>query len=96
MRTGTQQVCVLDTASPTVVPTTEVGVYTAGWAKRGPTGVVATNVGDARETVASLMEDVQVREIYINIYLFNVYNSIRLTYNLYIIKPFGSSGWLAK
>lgn len=31
--------------------------YTAGWIKRGPSGVVGTNKADAVETVARLMED---------------------------------------
>src|SRR5262249_45005236 len=34
-----------------------VGQYTAGWIKRGPTGVIGTNKPDAAETVASMMED---------------------------------------
>ncbi|HEX7189269.1 MAG TPA: FAD-dependent oxidoreductase [Actinomycetes bacterium] len=34
------------------------GAYVAGWAKRGPTGVIGTNKHDARETVRSLLEDV--------------------------------------
>jgi ferredoxin--NADP+ reductase len=33
------------------------GLYVAGWSKRGPTGVIGTNKHDARETVASLLED---------------------------------------
>ncbi|MBA4024626.1 MAG: ferredoxin [Gordonia sp.] len=33
------------------------GVYTAGWIKRGPRGVIGTNRGDSRETVAALVED---------------------------------------
>jgi ferredoxin--NADP+ reductase len=33
------------------------GEYVAGWIKRGPSGVVGTNKHDARETVASLLED---------------------------------------
>ena len=33
----------------------------SGWAKRGPSGVVATNVPDARETVASVVEDLDGR-----------------------------------
>ncbi len=32
-------------------------VYVAGWAKRGPTGVIGTNKADAVETVACLLED---------------------------------------
>jgi ferredoxin--NADP+ reductase len=34
-----------------------VGEYTAGWIKRGPTGVIGTNKSDAAETVASLLAD---------------------------------------
>jgi ferredoxin/flavodoxin---NADP+ reductase len=34
-----------------------VGEYTAGWIKRGPTGVIGTNKSDAAETVASMLED---------------------------------------
>jgi ferredoxin--NADP+ reductase len=33
------------------------GEYTAGWIKRGPTGVIGTNKSDAAETVASLLQD---------------------------------------
>ncbi len=29
----------------------------AGWIKRGPTGVIGTNKHDARQTVASMLED---------------------------------------
>ena len=34
-----------------------VGQYTAGWIKRGPTGVIGTNKPDAAETVAGMIED---------------------------------------
>ena len=34
-----------------------IGEYTAGWIKRGPTGVIGTNKPDAAETVAAMMED---------------------------------------
>ena len=33
------------------------GVYTAGWIKRGPTGVIGTNKTCAQETVACMVED---------------------------------------
>jgi ferredoxin/flavodoxin---NADP+ reductase len=33
------------------------GEYTAGWIKRGPTGVVGTNKPDAAETVTGMLED---------------------------------------
>lgn len=34
-----------------------VGHYTAGWIKRGPTGVIGTNKPDAAETVESMLAD---------------------------------------
>ncbi len=34
-----------------------VGEYTAGWIKRGPTGVIGTNKPDAAETAACMLED---------------------------------------
>lgn len=33
------------------------GAYVTGWIKRGPTGVIGTNKGDANETVAALLAD---------------------------------------
>lgn len=35
-----------------------VGLYVAGWIKRGPTGVIGTNKSDAAETVDAMLEDV--------------------------------------
>jgi adrenodoxin-NADP+ reductase len=35
----------------------EPGLYCAGWVKRGPSGIIGTNIGDARETVAAVVED---------------------------------------
>jgi len=40
-------------AAVEVVP----GMYCTGWVKRGPTGIINTNIYDARETVASIVED---------------------------------------
>ncbi len=34
-----------------------VGIYAAGWIKRGPTGVIGTNKPDAGETVAHMLAD---------------------------------------
>jgi ferredoxin--NADP+ reductase len=34
------------------------GEYVVGWIKRGPTGVIGTNKGDAKETVEQLLTDV--------------------------------------
>lgn len=33
---------------------TEDGLYVCGWLKRGPTGIIATNLYDAEETVSEL------------------------------------------
>lgn len=33
------------------------GMYTAGWIKRGPSGVIGTNKPDAAETVTAMLED---------------------------------------
>jgi NADPH-dependent glutamate synthase beta subunit-like oxidoreductase len=33
------------------------GVYVSGWLKRGPSGIIGTNIPCARETVASIVED---------------------------------------
>ncbi|XP_057969165.1 NADPH:adrenodoxin oxidoreductase, mitochondrial isoform X2 [Malania oleifera] len=37
----------------------EKGLYVSGWLKRGPTGIIATNLYCAEETVASIMEDIK-------------------------------------
>ncbi|MCC6465330.1 MAG: NADP oxidoreductase, partial [Planctomycetes bacterium] len=34
------------------------GAYVAGWAKRGPSGVIGTNKKDAEETVAQMLQDI--------------------------------------
>lgn len=36
-----------------------VGLYTSGWIKRGPTGVIGTNKPDATETVECMLEDLR-------------------------------------
>lgn len=35
------------------------GLYCTGWVKRGPTGIINSNIIDARETVACIMEDLK-------------------------------------
>jgi ferredoxin--NADP+ reductase len=35
------------------------GVYTVGWIKRGPTGILGTNKRDAEETINCLAEDLR-------------------------------------
>jgi len=34
------------------------GLYCTGWVKRGPTGIINSNIIDARETVAAIVEDI--------------------------------------
>lgn len=40
-----------------------VGEYTAGWIKRGPSGIIGTNKPDALETVNCMMEDLKESSI---------------------------------
>jgi adrenodoxin-NADP+ reductase len=40
-------------AAADVVP----GLYVCGWLKRGPTGIIGTNLTDAEETVHSITQD---------------------------------------
>ncbi|PON54962.1 Ferredoxin-NADP+ reductase, adrenodoxin-type [Trema orientale] len=40
-------------------PLLEEGLYVCGWLKRGPTGIIGTNLYCAEETVASISEDVK-------------------------------------
>lgn len=51
---------VLTQAGGDVVP----GLYTAGWIKRGPSGVIGTNKQDAVETATLLLEDIQAGRIW--------------------------------
>jgi len=32
-------------------------LYVSGWLKRGPSGIIGTNIGDAKDTVVSILED---------------------------------------
>jgi len=41
-------------------------VYASGWLKRGPTGIVGTNINDARETVDSIVSDFKSRQSFKN------------------------------
>ncbi len=40
-----------------------VGVYCAGWIKRGPTGVIGTNKKDATETAEAVLEDARAGKL---------------------------------
>ena len=35
------------------------GLYVTGWCKRGPTGIIGTNINDSKETVSSILSDIQ-------------------------------------
>jgi len=35
-------------------------VYVSGWLKRGPSGIIGTNICDAKETVESIIEDIRI------------------------------------
>ncbi len=35
------------------------GMYCSGWARRGPSGIIGTNISDARSVVAAIVEDVR-------------------------------------
>lgn len=35
------------------------GLYTSGWLKRGPSGIIGTNIPDAKDTVTSIMSDLE-------------------------------------
>lgn len=39
------------------------GIYTTGWIKRGPVGLIGSTKSDARETVANLLEDVSAGKL---------------------------------
>jgi ferredoxin--NADP+ reductase len=54
-----QQGRVLDPDTSRPLP----GLYTAGWIKRGPTGVIGTNKPDALETVKCMVEDIGKRVV---------------------------------
>lgn len=45
---------------------TVVGVYVAGWIKRGPQGVIGTNKQDAGETVGTLLEDFAAGRLFLS------------------------------
>jgi len=36
---------------------TQGGLYVSGWLKRGPSGIIGTNIADAKDTVASIVRD---------------------------------------
>lgn len=41
----------------------ESNLYVSGWLKRGPTGIIGTNIFDARDTTTTIMNDLESGEI---------------------------------
>ncbi|CBN76678.1 conserved unknown protein [Ectocarpus siliculosus] len=39
------------------------GMYCSGWARRGPSGIIGTNITDARSVVAAIVEDVSSKQL---------------------------------
>ena len=39
------------------------GVYVCGWLKRGASGIIGSNISDAKETVASVVDDLRAGEV---------------------------------
>ena len=39
------------------------GVYVVGWLRRGASGIIGSNIGDAREAVKSILEDISTNVI---------------------------------
>ena len=62
-----EQRCVLPNERGRVIdPSTSAplpGLYTSGWIKRGPSGIIGTNKPDAVETVRSMVEDLQAGQL---------------------------------
>ena len=54
-----QQVGIL----PNIKGKVENGVFVSGWLKRGPSGVIATNIIDSIETVESIKNDIIENDI---------------------------------
>lgn len=40
------------------------GLYVCGWLKRGPSGIIGTNIADAKDTVASILDDLTQGAVY--------------------------------
>lgn len=40
----------------------EDGLYVSGWLKRGPSGIIGTNIGDSKDTVSTILSDLTTKE----------------------------------
>jgi adrenodoxin-NADP+ reductase len=45
----------------------ESNLYVSGWLKRGPSGIIGTNIHDAKDTVASILNDIKSDELKIRV-----------------------------
>jgi adrenodoxin-NADP+ reductase len=52
---------VVDNSSSEVNNDGLASLYVSGWLKRGPSGIIGTNISDAKETVASIVHDLNQR-----------------------------------
>jgi NADPH-dependent glutamate synthase beta subunit-like oxidoreductase len=43
------------------------GLYVSGWLKRGPSGIIGTNITDAKDTVMSIIEDIMDNKIELSV-----------------------------
>jgi len=50
-------VCQDGRVDETAIEGGSTGVYVAGWLKRGPSGIIGSNIPDAKETAAAILED---------------------------------------
>jgi adrenodoxin-NADP+ reductase len=41
----------------------ENGLYVSGWLKRGPSGIIGTNIMDAKDTVVSIVRDIEANNV---------------------------------
>lgn len=43
------------------------GLYVVGWLKRGPTGIIGTNIIDSKETIATILQDIDDEKLAVNV-----------------------------
>ena len=54
---------VIQQLEPSSPATTINGLYVVGWLKRGPTGIIGTNINDAKETVGAVIQDLESQKL---------------------------------
>lgn len=65
---GMEELDLFDSSSSTVVNTHgklpgENNLFVTGWIKRGPTGIIGTNIMDAKDTVKSVMKYLETSDV---------------------------------